>query len=203
MQVAIDNAKRRFDIDLTEEIKRIKKDMDIKKYKYPAFWSIIKKGFNKKNINKDLICPMNYLYNLNFNKYRPSTSTLPMSEFFIKHKLDINRRTCKRVEELISKYSLQLYTQNIQDSYNSECDTDYLLLRSDFDELVRNIRGLNISGNYIGLMSWLIDRAFVITPDVSRNKMLKTNLGTNKSLLLKVLYEVNPKCFLNCFVKNC
>ena len=201
-QVAIDNAKRRFDIDLTEEIKRIKKDMDIKTHKYPSFWAIIKKDFNKKNINKELVCPMNYLYDLNFKEYKPATSTLPMSDFFIKHSLNVNRRTCKRVEELISKYSLQLYAQNAQDNFNNERDNDYLLLRSDFDELVRNIRGLNISGNYLGLMSWLIDRAFVITPDVSRNKMLKTNLGTNKSLLLKVLYEVNPKCFLQCFEKK-
>lgn len=202
-QVAIDNAKRRFDIDLTEEIKRIKKDMDIKTHKYPAFWSIIKKGFNKGNINKELICPMNYLYSLNFSKYKPTTSTLPMSHFFIKHQLDINRRTCKRVEELISKYSLQLYNQNTQEIFNNERESDYLLLRSDFDELVRSIRGLNISGNYIGLMSWLIDRAFMITPSMlQNNRMLKTNLGANKSLLLKVLYEVNPKCFLSCFSKK-
>lgn len=202
MQCAIDNAKRRFDIDLTEEIKRIKKDMDIKTHKYPMFWAIIKKDFNKQNINKSLVCPMNYLYNLTFKEYKPATSTLPISDFFIKHPLDVNRRTCKRVEELISKYSLQLYVQNTKDVFNTERENDYLLLRSDFNELVNNIRGLNISSNYIGLMSWLIDRAFVITPDVLRNKMLKTNLGTNKSLLLKVLYEVNPKCFLQCFVKK-
>lgn len=202
-QVAIDNAKRRFDIDLTEEIKRIKKDMDIKTYKYPAFWSIIKKGFNRKNINKNLVCPMNYLHDLNFDKYKSTTSTIPMSHFFIKHQLDINRRTCKRVEELISKYSLQLYNQNVSDGFNNERDNEYLLLRSDFDELVRNIRNVNISSNYVGLMSWLIDRAFMITPSIlQNNKMIKTNLGANKSLLLKVLYEVNPKCFLACFNKK-
>ena len=200
-QVAIDNAKRRFDINLTDEIKRIKKDMDIKTHKYPSFWAIVKKGFNKKNINKSLVCPMNYLYDLSFKEYKPTTSTLPMSDFFVKHQLDINRRTCKRVEELISKYSLQLYLYNTSDSADDE-NEHYLLLRSDFDELVRNIRSVNISSNYTGLMSWLIDRAFMITPDVSRNKMLKTNLGTNKSLLLKVLYEVNPKCFLMCFSKK-
>ena len=200
-QVAIDNAKRRFDLNLTQEIKRIKKDMDIKTHKYPSFWAIVKKNFNKKNINKSLICPMNFLYNLNFKEYKPSTSTLPMAHFFVKHQLDINRRTCKRVEELISKYSLQLYLYNTSDCIDDE-NEHYLLLRSDFDELVRNIRSINISSNYTGLMSWLIDRAFVITPDVSRNKMLKTNLGTNKSLLLKVLYEVNPKCFLRCFSKK-
>lgn len=200
-QVAIDNAKRRFDINLTDEIKRIKKDMDIKTHKYPSFWAIVKKGFNKKNINKSLVCPMNYLYDLSFKEYKPTTSTLPMSDFFVKHQLDINRRTCKRVEELISKYSLQLYLYNTSDCTDDE-NEHYLLLRSDFDELVRNIRSINISSNYAGLMSWLIDRAFMITPDVSRNKMLKTNLGTNKSLLLKVLYEVNPKCFLMCFSKK-
>lgn len=198
-QVAIDNAKRRFDIDLTEEIKRIKKDMDIKTNKYPSFWSIIKKGFSKSSINKELVCPMNYLYDLHFNEYKPTTSTLPMSHFFIKHQLNTNRRVCKKVEELISRYSLQLYEQNIKKSYSCERENDYLLLRSDFDELINSIRGVNISGNYIGLISWLIDRAFMITPDVTRNKMLKTNLGSNKSLLLKVLFEVNPKCFLQCF----
>ena len=143
---------------------------------------------------------MNYLYGLNFDKYKSIDTTLPMSKFFAKHKLDVNRRTCKRVEELIEKYSLQLYKQNISDAFNGEQDNDYLLLRSDFEELVRNIRSINISSNYISLMSWLIDRAFMITPSMTQNnKMLKTNLGANKSLLLKVLYEVNPKCFLSCF----
>lgn len=200
-QAAIDNAKRRFDVDISDEIKRIKKDMDIKTHKYPSFWAIIKKGFNKNNINKSLICPMNYLYNIRFKEYKPDTTTISMSDLFIKHKLDINRRTCKRVEELISKYSLNLYLYNISETNDDE-NEHYLLLRSDFDELIKNIRSVNISKNYTGLMSWLIDRAFMITPDVSRNKMIKTNLGTNKSLLLKVLYEVNPKCFLECFTKK-
>ena len=202
-QAAIDSAKRRFDVNITEEIKRIKKDMDIKTHKYPLFWSIIKKGFNKNNINRDLTCPMNYLYSLNFDKYKSKDTTLPMSHFFVKHQLDVNRRTCKRVEELICKYSLQLYNQNVSDVFNNERDNDYLLLRSDFEELVRNIRSANISSNYVGLMSWLIDRAFMITPSMlQNNKMLKTNIGANKSLLLKVLYEVNPKCFLLCFDKK-
>lgn len=198
-QVAIDNSKRRFDINLTDEIKHIKKDMDINQHKYPKFWSIIKKDFNSKNINHNLVCPMNYLYDLNLNKFRSQSPTLPMSVFYVKHPLDINRKTCKRVEELISKYSLLLYSNNVLDTSTYDSFDNYLLLRSDFDELVQSIRSINISGNYIGLMSWLIDRAFMITPDVSRNKMLKTNLGANKALFLKVLYEVNTKCFLQCF----
>ena len=37
-QVAIDNAKRRFDIDLSNEIKRIQNDLDLKTNLYPSFW---------------------------------------------------------------------------------------------------------------------------------------------------------------------
>lgn len=198
-QVSIDSCKRRFDVNLTDEIKRIKKDMDIKIHKYPSFWRIIKKNFNKEKINKDLICPMNFLYDMKFKEYKQHSSTLPMSDFFIKHELDVNRRTCKKVEELINNYSLQLYEYNTKGIYDCDAENDYLLLRSDFEDLVNNIRSINISGNYTGLMSWLIDRAFIITPDVNRNRMLKTNLNSNKSLLMKVLYEVNPKCFLKCF----
>lgn len=197
-QVAIDNSKRRFDIDLADEIKRIKKDMDIDKNKYPAFWTVIKRGFNKNNVNFDLDCPMNHLYNLKFEKFRHQTSTLPMKYFFVKYPLGINRKTSKKVEALISNYSLELYL-NKTSEFSQEASDNHLLLRSDFDELIQSIRSINISGNYVGLMSWLIDRAFKITPDVTRNRMLKTNLGANKSLLLKVLYEVNSKCFLTCF----
>ena len=66
-QAAIDNAKRRFDVDISDEIKCIKKNMDIKTHKYPSFWEIIKKRFNKNNINKSLVCPMNFLYNIRFS----------------------------------------------------------------------------------------------------------------------------------------
>lgn len=193
-QVAIDNAKRRFDIELTDEIKRIKNDMDIEKNKYPSFWKIIKHGFKKKNINPDLKCPMNYLCDLELNKFRNTTTTLPMSNFFVKHKLEEDRRKCKKVEELISKYSLELFY------YNTDNTDDHLLLRSDFSELIQDIQQIYISSNYIGLMSNLIDRAFIISSDMKRNiTRLKTNIGANKSLLLKILYDINSTSFLKCF----
>ena len=198
-QVAIDNAKRRFDIDLTEEINRIKKDMNIKENGYPAFWSVIRKDFNKKRINKNLVCPMNYIFDIEVGKYRSSATTLPMSEFFIKHELQEHHKTSKRVENLIQKYSLPLYEYNVEDM---EDDNDlYLLLRNDFDELVKDIQQIYISKNYLGLMSWLINRAFCITPGVKRhiNKTMQSSINTNKSLLLKVLYSVNKDAFLKCF----
>lgn len=198
-QVAIDNAKRQFDIDLDKEIKRIKKDMSIKTYKFPSFWSIIRKNFKKKNINPSLKCPMNYLYNLEFKEYHEQEKTLSISDFFIKYKLDENRIKCKKVEELIQNYSLKLFEKVTDDTD----EFNHILLRSDFDELISNIRKIYISRNYLGLMSWLIDRAFMITPQVKRNnKIIKSTIKSNKSILLKVLYEINPVAFLKCFSKN-
>lgn len=199
-QVAIDNAKRRFDINLSDEIKRIQNDLNIKENLYPSFWSLIKKNFNKSNINDKLSCPMNYLYNLDLSEFHHSTSTLPMSHFFVKYDMSNNIRTCRKVEDLISKYSISLYDVNSSDSEKE----DYLLLRKDFDDLISDIQKVKISKNYLGLFSWMIDRAFMILPGSLRNqKSISSVLNKNKPLLLKVLYEINSANLLKCFAKNC
>lgn len=199
-QVAIDSAKRKFDIDLSSEIKAIKKDMDIKTHKYPSFWNVIRRGVDKDDINEKLVCPMNYLYNLKLREFHSVKSTLPISHFFQNYKMEHNFRTCKKVEELISRYSLQLYDKNTDKTADGET---YLLLKKDFTDLVAEISKIKISGNYIGLFSWLINRAFLITPNIkSTQKQLRTTINKNKSVLLKVLYHVNPSNLLLCFSKN-
>lgn len=200
-QVAIDNAKRRFDIDLGGEINRIKKDLDIKNHKYPSFWGIIKKNCNKKNINVELHCPMNYLYNLELNKFHDLESTLPMSHFFQKFEMKNNIRTCRKVEDLISKYSIQLYKYNVNGENN---DDEYFVLRKDFNDLINEIQRIKISKNYLGLFSWMIDRCFKILPGSLRNqKTISSTVNKNKSILLKVLYNVNSANLLKCFSRNC
>lgn len=209
-QVAIDNAKRTFDIDLISEIDRIERDMNIEEYKYPIFWKHIKdkkkkigeKKFSKDKINKNLICPMNYLIDLKFKNSRNKESTLPMSYFFNKYKLEKDRRKSKKVEELISKYSLELYSSLVDYTDNGEL-SDFLLLRSDFDDLIEDIKSVYISNNYIGLMSWLIDRAFLITSNSTKGRYkIERITNKNKSILLKVLYDINSKNILKIFSKN-
>ena len=202
-QIAIDSAKRRFDIELSGEIQRIKKDMDIKTHKYPAFWTLIKKDFNKSNINPKLHCPMQCLYNLDLSKFPSNDYTLPMSYFFQKYPLDTNRKTCKKVEELISRYSIALYEHNISEEIGISDDKTHLLLRSDFDDLVNSLHRIFISRNYIGLFSWLIDRAFFITPQIrGKTSKITATINKNKSILLKILYDVNSASLLKCFSKN-
>lgn len=196
-QCAIDNAKRTFDIDITEEIKRMKDGMDVKNNGYPAFWLVIRPGFNHDKVNPRLVCPMNHLYKVKTKEHKPPTSTLPISEFFVHHKLEINRKISKNVEKLIRDFSLNIYNYNLDDENNSE---QYFLLREDFEELVEQIRRTTLPDKYIGLMAWLINRAFVITPGVKRNTdIMNTTMNKNKSLLLKTLFDVNRSSFLACF----
>ena len=215
MQCAIDNAKRTFDIDLNNEINRIKADMNIPENVYPIFWKTIKEfndnryikrsktNVKKKEVfyNPELTCPMNYLYENNINVSTPNTPTYSMDNFFVNYPLEINRRKCKAVEELIEKYSWDLMFKQVN-RYEENSD-EFLLMRNDFDEMVEDIRRINISSNYLGLMSWLINRAFTITPQL-KGKKDKTisKLNKNKIILLQTLYSVNSKQFLKCFSKN-
>lgn len=202
MQASIDSCKRRFDVDITNEIRRIKKDMNIKEHKYPAFWQLIKKGFNKNNINPDLHCPMNSLYNLDLLEFHNTSSTLPMSYFFVKYpieKKDMKKKS-KKVENLIAKFSLKIYGNNTN---LSQDEKEYFVLRKDFNDLINEILKINISSNYVGLFSWLIDRAFLITNQQIVNKnTCSSQTAKNKVLLIKVLYQVNSKNLLKIFSKN-
>lgn len=196
-QVAIDSAKRRFCIDVTDEIKRIKRLVDLKTNGYPLFWLNIRRGFNKNLINKNIVCPMNELYGYGLPRLQTKTPALPFSDFFVPHKAPNDKKFAKKVEEFIQKYSIKLneYNSTENDSYE-----DYLLLREDYEELIDDIRRISLSKNSVGLMSWLINRAFMVTPEVNKNRdVMNTRLHKNKSLLLKTLYDVNPKTFMMCF----
>ncbi len=200
-QIAIDNSKRKFDIDLTREIDRIKQDMNIKENGYPIFWKIIKNDLNRKKINNAIKCPMNYLTEFEFKKVRNIKKAIPLSEFFIKHPLKTNRKTCRRIEELIEKYSLKLLYE-LQISEESDYQNS-LLLRNDFEYLISELQHVRISTNYVDIMSYLIDRTFILTDGVRfNNKIIGTKLNKNKPLLMKVLYSVNQKSFLECFKKS-
>lgn len=212
MQVAIDNAKRKYDVDLEKEIPYIRSQMDIDEHGLPDFWMITKKDKRKartdkerekrqrvnrekisEQLNHELVCPMNYLCDINLKKFKSPYSTIPIEKFLVKHGTPSNRRISKKVEELIEKYSMELYTTK------TTHDTDEILfLREDFDKLIADINKVYISRNYADLMSWLISRAFKISAQ-NRGNNTSSKISKNKSLLMKVLYSLNKDVFLSCF----
>ena len=218
-QIAVDSSKRKFDIDISDEIRRIKKDMNLEENGLPFFWLITKRDKrkvrteeqrrerdrkNKQNISRkvcpSLDCPMNYLYRLKFGRMLNDTDAIDMSKFWVKYEISSGRRLSKQVENLIQNYSLKLYDYNANDNRD---DSDYLLLRDDFEKLVEDIKKLYITKNYLGMMSWLLNRTFCIGGGVKRNRtQMESKLYKNRSILLKTLYAVSPEVFLQCFKKN-
>lgn len=217
-QVAIDSAKRAFDIDINEEIAKIRKELGISEHQLPEFWKAtsirgIRKQFKNYDmqqeqmrkvntkVNPDLRCPMNLVYNIKIPRVKENLTLKGMRDYFVKFPCDEDMKISKHIESLINKYSLSLYsdrtTGQLQDAES------FLLYREDFDELVDEIRRSVLPSKYISLFSWLIDRAFVITPPLikNRNKLAK-GLSKNRPLLLKCLYTANPEALLKCFSKN-
>lgn len=229
-QIAIDNAKRSYSIDLVNEIDHIKQRLCIESRKYPCFWEEVerlqekktkkhkehsfdpspkdteadreRKAIEKKEyFREDLECPMNTLYLYKFKRHRSSSPTLPDDYFFRKYELKENRRTCRKIEEIIQKYSWELYQYN---ATKDDEDGKYFLLQDDFNSMIKEIKKIHISNNYLGLMSYLIDRALHITNAVKNNKgTTKSKLYKNQSLLMKTLYDISPEQFLQCFSRNC
>lgn len=191
-QVSIDSAKRRYDIDISNEIRRIKKDMDIDIHGYPTFWTHIRRDFNKDKINKALVCPMNELLDLRLGYAPIKKGVLPINYFLKRYELKESRRKSRKVEKIIEKYSLEILNSQMNN------DDEYFLLRNDFEEMIEDIRRIYISQEYLGLMYWLIQRAFLLNPQPQSHS--KTH--NNKALLLKALYEVNAKGLLEVFGKN-
>lgn len=200
MQCAIDNAKRRYDIDLVKSIRDIKKDMNINKNGYPMFWLLIRRDFNKEKINYSLACPMNSLSGVRSSSKSEKTATIPFGDLFIKHEIGGSRKGCKAIEEMIEKYSSSLFEFNCDD-----CDDEgYMILAERFEELISDIQKTRIAkSNMNGMMSYLLNRCFKIGAGAKSKKgKMDSILDKNKALLMKTLYSVDKISFLECFEKQ-
>lgn len=212
-QIYIDSSKRAYDIDLNEETKRIQRDLNIKNNGYPIFFKPIQKYNNKRNgmgslnisadkYNESIRCPMNVLYNMNlYPEIDRSSPSIPMDKFFIQHSLEIPKIRSIRIERLIEKYSFKLgqFQQNSEDDSQDEL----LLLRNDFEQLINDLKQLNLGAKYLGLMSYLINRSLCITSKTKDGRNLtKSKTHNNRAILLKVLYTLNSEMFLKCFIKT-
>ncbi|MCQ2077505.1 MAG: hypothetical protein MJZ20_10880, partial [Bacteroidaceae bacterium] len=208
-QIAIDSAKREFDVDVSKEIVRLKNVINVKGNGIPKFYAAVQKmkgvADNDKiraKINHNLQCPVNYLSDVKIANGAKPNDMKKMEDFFIKYKLSENRKRCKKVEDLIQKYSIQL-TEYASGQSTEDDATDSFVLENDFDELIRDIRQIYISKNYLGLMSWLIDRAFCITSGAKRKQSVcLSTTKYNLPLLMSTLYKVSPNCFLQVWSKN-
>lgn len=199
-QIAIDNAKRMYNINPTTEINNIRKEITIE---YPVFWEKI--DSSKEPINKELKCPMNSVYKLELQDGRESPSnqsTIDVKEIFVKHHdSTIDRKKIIKIQEIISRYEskLGLFNSSEKKKNDDEKADGLLLLRSDFEEMLEEIKDYHIDS--LKLSSILLDRAFCISRNYPEDTI--RGINKNKALLLNMLYNLDykndEKKVLECF----
>lgn len=153
---------------------------------------------------------MNYLVKMRISSYNPVEGTLPMEYFFQNFELKENRRKSMKVEKLIEEYSLEKFkfysNENCKSQYYDDgtiINEDYVMLMSNYEDLIEDIKKVYISKDYKGLMCWLINRAFVITSGAKRNTdKTESVTSKDKAILLKTLYDINPQNVIDIFSKN-
>lgn len=213
MQVAIDGIKRQYAVDPNDEIARIR-DMDCMKRKkdYPAFMKYTHKIQMTKNgeerpyeeikkeksrifrrIDKNLVCPMNYLQeHLDKIQGASRSDVVDTSEFFVKLKGKANNRQMSKIREIIEEYDIFVKRHMIE--YADDKDVIYDIIEKTKDVL-ESLKKLKITAI---TMNRLIETCLGI--------MGKTHTESQYNEAVKyvrktfnLLYHTNPQMFLSNF----
>lgn len=150
----------------------------------------------KGRINKDLVCPMNWLQEWLDKIQGASTKvTTPTENFFIKMKGKPNNYQISNIMTLIADYDS--YIKNLQLSC-SDTEIYYDLIANKFHELLNEISKMRIR-NVI-----TINRLIEISIGISSNKGLTEQRKNNPSKYVKktlnILYKYDKNKFLNNFI---
>lgn len=206
-QVAIDSAKRTFDVKVSAELRRLsiecreiienKQSNKKKKVYYPRFYAdIMKMKDSKKKIPDDqigkFVCPMDIIYDIISEKvidtrkqkeYQTTTDRLSCVFQYDKSKYAGFKRDSKqyrKITSIVKEYHRHVKQINTEEKNYSE------LVSYEFEDCMAKIRKLKINKATMGA---LIQYAFSSDCKI-------------RSRLLTVLYDYNKNEFLNCFIND-
>lgn len=195
-QVAIDSAKRTFDINVNSELRRLGEECVSKrigKRKYPGFYADNQnklKDYKIENseIDDDILCPMQMIYKIMDNSIvdlrkekSVNTPTYDLHKIFKEQKS--RKRDSKQYKKVVSYIKEYDETVKKEDKHSEGYSQN---VQMEFDECMNKINKLKIN-QYT--MSSLIQYAF-------------TNSDGICDRMLTILFENNKERFLNCFIHN-
>lgn len=184
-QLAIDGIKRTFDVNVRNEINRIKRMDCMNMYDgQPAFMKYIKEV---KAVDDAISCPMNWVeICLNTINRKNHDSVLDIRDFicdFDEGKRD--RRKASQIRQLVVEYYVFIKNFN-GDNYDVVID--------ETEKLIKRISGLKLGKE---TMNFLIKASFGINHGVNNRDC--TLYIRNRRRLLNVLYRSHPDNFINNF----
>lgn len=184
--IAIDMAKKFYDIDMDAEISNVANNLELVKRKNkPKFWVNVSQNKNTKNKIEHYDCPMDFLIkSLNKIPRAEKVSKISFDEVLENNSiLNINTRQVNKVKELILNYNNEVISFNISISDKSQLHEKITELS---DEYLKKMKNWKIKEETI---SFIIRQSY----DDGDSYMLK---------LLKFLHKTNPEKLLNCIKKQ-
>jgi len=179
--IAIDMAKKFYDIDMVREINNVSRNEELsKRNKKPNFWISVSQNKSIKNKIEHYDCPMDYLIeDIDNIKESPKTITIYleslMNDFSTRH---VNMRQIENVESVMNEYLTKLH--------------EIKKLSSD-ESRNMHIELVNITINK--LKKWRLKAETI-------SILMKKMTNTNDRLLLstiKMLYECHKEEFEKCY----
>lgn len=139
----------------------------------------------KNRINRDLLCPMNWLeYWIDKIQNASTSDTIPTSQFFIKMNGYANNRQMSKIRMIIEDYDSYIKSIQANSSINDELSTDMIINKS--KSVLEELQKIKI-GNIITI-----------------NRLIETSLGLESKNNASIHYNKNQKYtrkMLNCLYK--
>ena len=218
-QVAIDGCKKVFEVDVNDDIKRIRSQDCMKKDKdYPMFmkWTheipVTKNGKERpeKDIEKDrkrierriddkIMCPMNWL-EICLDKIQGAkrNNIVDTSDYFINKSGWANNRQMTKIRKLIEEYDDYTKRIVILINENPEYEDLYDLLNIKTQQMLDDLNGIKIS-DYT--MNRLIGTVLGVDRGVKNAYKYKQSTKYTRKVL-NLLYQNDKEKFLNNFIKG-
>ena len=158
----------------------------------------IEESKNKLNgrINKNLVCPMNWLQEwLNKIQGASKTNTVPTEDFFIKMKGEGNYNQMSKIMTTVEEYDS--YIKNMQ-LLCSDNETYYDLIAQKSANMVDEISKIKIRN--VVTINRLIEISLGISTEKGGSSSRKSNPQKYVRKTLNILYKYNKEKFLNNFI---
>lgn len=147
----------------------------------------------KSRINRNLLCPMNWLEDwINKIQNASTSDAIPVSDFFIKMNGRGHDRQMNKIMSIIVEYDNYVKNTKLKYCDDSETCSDLLVTKS--KEVVEQLKKIKI-GNIVTI-NRLIEVALSLDTGVGNSKKISLNPSKYTRKVLNLLYKMNKDKFL-------
>ena len=217
-QLAIDGCKKMFDVDVNDDIKRIRSQKVMTREKdYPYFMKYTHKIKTTKNgkdrppeeikkeraninarLDYDIVCPMNWLQEcLDKIQGASKRNTIDTLEFLIEKPSEKpNNRQISKIRKIVEDYDA--FTKYYFATYDENDPSELEIIEKKTNEVINSITGIKTSK---ATVYRLIETSLGNMKYVKKDKQyFKATKYTTK--MLNMLYNANKDKFLSCFLQE-